>query len=143
MKQPLRQYGTFVASAAGLTLLLIALGVWPTSRLAGPEALGALVVGCFVGFAACALSTLPAALMEPTPGNAVLLSLAGIGIRFGVVAVAAVVLVLTSGLPTAPLLIWIGFSYLALLPLETRFILRSAADHKKIGARESGPLEIS
>lgn len=121
------RYGGFVATAAGLTALLIALGAVPTSRLAGSGGVPALIVGCSIGLVACVLSTLPAALLEVSPANAVVLTLAATGIRFGVVAVAAVTLALTSGLPTAPLLIWTAIGYLAMLPLETRFILRSAA----------------
>ncbi len=132
------RYSVFVATAAGLTLALIALGVLPTSRLAGPGSLPALVVGCSIGFVACVLGALPTAVVRAEPRNTMILALAAMGIRFGVASVAAVVLALASNLPKAPLLIWTAIGYLAMLPLETRFILRSSIGHS--GPK---PLEIS
>jgi hypothetical protein len=124
-----KRFWIFVATATAVTVVLGALGAGPTTRWAGPASLGALLAGCAVGLLASVLGVLPSVLLRRPPQEAALVALGAMGLRFGAAALLGLVLVLATPLPPRPLLLWIGISYLILLPLETRFVLRQSAEN--------------
>ena len=132
------RYWGFVAILALSGVGLVALGAIPTRWLAGTGSWKAMVAGVALGVLAGALSCLPAALAGSAPGNQVIVALGATGLRFAIIAAGGTFLALATSLPRVPLLSWIGISYLALLPLETRFILKSGP-----APRGDEPLEIS
>lgn len=55
------------------------------------------------------------------PAAMIVAALAAMGLRLAVVAAGATALALSGALPRAPLLLWTGVGYLALLAVETRY----------------------
>lgn len=122
----MRRYWFFIGLLALAGLGLFALGWVPTRRLGGPGATAAQLSGIALGVVAGSLSCLPAALLGSKPQAAVVSALGAIGLRFLVTVLGGASIFLLGLLPAKPLLVWIGISYLAFLPLETRFILEAA-----------------
>lgn len=116
-----------MATAAAVSVALGLAGWLPTRRLAGPAALPALIAGCSTGFVATVLGAVPVVLGRGK-AQPMVLALGAMGVRLGVVAFLGLGLALAVPMPSRALLIWIALSYLALLPLETRFILKLAAE---------------
>ncbi|MCB1033246.1 MAG: hypothetical protein KDD47_05370 [Acidobacteria bacterium] len=117
------------------------MGTVPTQRLTGEGGWAAMVAGVTLGVLAGALSCLPAAMAQAGigsggAGNAVVSALGAMALRFAVIAFGGAALALLTALPKVPLLAWIGISYLALLPVETRFLLKTAGARSENGSRE-------
>ena len=121
----MNRFGVFLAKVVGLTLLLALAGILPTRNLAGPAGVAALAAGCVTALVAAAAGALPAVLSR-RPSNAIVTALAAMGLRLGVVLGGGLLLVFGTPLPRAPLLVWICICYLALMPLETRFVIRES-----------------
>ncbi len=130
--------GKFVLLAVGVTVALVVGGEIVAYRVMGPEGSGAATVGCSVSL----LSSLVAGWwvwQRDKKGQvpAVTIAFGAIGLRL-LTAAAAGFAVLASGIVAAkPALLWIALSYLALLVLDTRFLLavlprgESATDQEK------------
>jgi hypothetical protein len=119
-------YLRFVAWVLGVAALTAAVGYLPTRRLGGPDAVPALVAGCVVGVLASLVGGLPVlfARRDPTPAERLNRMLFGLALRFGVAAGLGLAAALSGWFARDPLLLWVGISYLALLPVDTRFALK-------------------
>jgi len=130
-----RRYLRFAALALAVTVALAALGWIPTLRRAGSEALPALLAGCAVSLAAALVGgwvlqradpgsrLRGAAVQGPEAAQAMVAGLQAMGVRLLVLAALGTAVGLADVVPLEPFLIWMVISYLALLPVETRFAL--------------------
>jgi len=130
-----RRYLRFAVLALAVTAVLAALGWIPTLRRAGPEALPALLAGCAVSLAAALVGGL--VLKQADPGRrlrdgvasgpeaaqAMTAGLQAMGVRLLVLLALGVAVGFAELVPLKPFLTWMVISYLALLPIETRFAL--------------------
>lgn len=125
----------FLAISFAATLVIAGLGYWPTLRLAGDDAITAMVAGCFVSFVASGIGVIPVLLARRKPtSNITQAILISTGLRFIVVLMLTLSIALSGWFETAPLLIWVAISYMALLSIDTLFLVRvskSNPDTKK------------
>lgn len=140
-----RRYLRFAALALAVTVALAALGWIPTLRRAGSEALPALLAGCAVSLAAALVGGLVlqradpesrlrgAAARGPEAAQAMVAGLQAMGVRLLVLAALGTAVGLADVVPLEPFLIWMVISYLALLPVETRFALVDVGQGTKRG----------
>jgi hypothetical protein len=107
-----------------VVIVLCAIGVVPTHRLAGADGVPAMIAGCAIGFLSAALAgLLLVAVPAPTPEARMKRSFFAMVVRLGVVVVLSVAAALSGVFARQPLLFWIGTAYVALLPLEVRLAL--------------------
>lgn len=118
----LRSYVRFVALAAVSAVVIIALGYLPTVRLAGDDAVWAMVAGCGASWLASCVGAIPVARAQARrstqPGLAIMASTT---LRFLTVLLAAVVLILSGWQNPKVLALWVGISYLLMLAVDTVF----------------------
>lgn len=123
-----RIYLGFLASAAGILLLLLVLGFEPTRRFGGQLAIPAMLVGCLISLLAALVGTLPIFLaLGRKPAETVPALLASMVAR----TLTALMLLLITG--TNPkfepamntLVVWLLLSHTALLVAEIRFARRA------------------
>src|SRR5437868_12244552 len=95
---------------------LAAIGYAPTRRLAGENGLVAMLAGIAVSITASVAGTVP--LLFATAQKRAQAALLATLVRFLVAAALAAAVALGSGLPAKALLVWLGASYAALLPLD-------------------------
>ena len=116
--------GVLTAAAASVALA----GHLPVGRNGGPVALRGLWLGCLVSLVAAAVGSLPLARLvgsgDDHSGVVAAVGKATI-IRFGVTLGGALWLISSGLVATRPLLLWVAVSYLALLAVETWWLLRS------------------
>lgn len=124
-----RTLALFVGVLSAVVAALVAIGYWPTVRIAGPAAVPAMLAGCAVSWFAGLAGALPvlfAGALGGQPGQPrTMAALLATVVRMMVAALAGLVLALLGAFPKAPLLLWLGISYVALLPVESWFVLRS------------------
>ena len=121
-----RQYGRFVARSLAIVVVLILVGFVPTRRLAGDAALTAMVAGCAISLASAVLAGwLLVAVSAPTPTARLQRSSFAMAVRLVVVVVLGLAAVLSGEFARRPLLLWVAFTYLALLPLEVMLAVAS------------------
>ena len=117
------------------TLIIVSLGYLPTLRIAGNDAINAMIAGCFISFIASGIGVIPVLLAQrETTSNITQAILVSTGLRFLVVLVLTLSIALSGWFETAPLLIWVAISYMALLSIDTLFLVRvskSNPDTKK------------
>ncbi len=118
----LRSYVRFVALAAASAVAIIALGYVPTVRLAGRDAVGAMVAGCGASWLASCVGAIPVAWAQAQrstqPGLAIMASTT---LRFVTVLLAVAVLILSGWQHPKVLALWVGISYLLMLAVDTVF----------------------
>lgn len=128
----LKRYLHFAAWAIGTTVLAAGLGYFPTVRLCGYSAVGAMLAGCGASLAASLVGALPIALVRVgSPANVTLATTASMALRLLVALAACLWLALSGWFERGPLLIWVGLSYLFLLIADTLYavrVLRQNAD---------------
>ncbi len=121
----LKRYLQFAAWAIGTTALAAILGYFPTVRLSGPGAVGAMLAGCGASLAASLVGALPIALVRVgSPANVTMATTASMALRLLVVLAACLWLALSGWFERGPLLIWVGLSYLFLLIGDTLYAVR-------------------
>ena len=119
------RYARFLALAGAVVLLLVGVGFVPTRRLAGPEALPAMAVGCAISLAAAALAGwLVVATPAATPMARMQRAFLAMAVRLAIVVVLGVAAVLSGAIPRMPLLFWLATTYVVLLPLEVKLAIR-------------------
>jgi hypothetical protein len=122
---PVVRYVRFLALAGAVVLLLVAVGYVPTRRLAGLEAIPAMVVGCAVSLAAAAMAGwLVVATPAETPAARMQRALLAMMVRLAIVVVLGAAAVLSGTLARVPLLFWLATTYVVLLPLEVKLAIR-------------------
>lgn len=124
-------FARFLLLAGAIVIFLAGVGYVPTKRLAGSDGTLAMAVGCVISLVASAMGALPVVLARRHAGTdsqaagrrvtAVMMSMA---VRFLVVLILGVAAALSGLFVTAPLLVWLAISYLALLAADTMFALR-------------------
>jgi hypothetical protein len=121
------RYARFLGLAVAIVLGLCAVGFVPTRRLAGTEAVWAMVAGCAISLVSAALAGgLLIAVGAATPEARMQRSFLAMMIRLVVVIVLGVAAALSGEFARAPLLFWMATAYVALLPLEVRLAIASA-----------------
>jgi len=115
----------FVGLAAGLTVLLAAVGWVPTRHVGGPGAVVAMIAGCGIGLVASLLAAVPIALGAGAPPmTRTSWALAAMLVRLFAALGLGVLAGLSGWFDKGPLLIWLAISYLALLGVETMFTVK-------------------
>ena len=128
----------FAMVAAGVTIVIAALGYVPTRRLGGPDALPGMAAGCAISLIASLIGAIPLALRTPgddTSGP--LAALTATGVRFLVVLMLALSAALSGWFDRPALLIWVAISYLLLLVADTTYAVRMTATVKKKDAEQT------
>lgn len=118
------RYARFLSLATAIVLALCALGWLPTRRLAGTEAVAAMLVGCAISLVAAALAGwLLVVAGGETPEARMQRSFLAMVVRLAVVVALGMAAALSGELARQPLLFWIGTAYVALLPLEVKLAI--------------------
>ncbi len=126
-RTPAAEYLRFLAWALAAIVLVAGLGLVPTRRLGGAEALASMLAGCGVGWAASALGGIPVALSRGralNPAARLQAMLASMGLRFGVVLALGASAAFSGWFGLKPLLLWIAISYVALLAIDTWYAVK-------------------
>src|SRR5262245_16023404 len=115
------RYAWFVGIAVAIVAVLVGIGFVPTRRLAGDSGIPSMLAGCAIGLisAACA-GVMLVAVAADTPEARMKRSFLAMVIRLGIIVALAAAAVSSGLFSTAPLLLWMGIAYMALLPLEVR-----------------------
>jgi hypothetical protein len=120
-----RSYIRLLLASTGVAVMVALLGYYPTVRLAGPAAIGSMLVGIGASLAAGCLGSLPIAFVDRSdPHNLVTAILLATGLRFLLVLAIAASLLLGGGYDRAVLGLWVGLSYLAMLVVDAIFAAR-------------------
>jgi hypothetical protein len=118
------RYARFLGLAVAIVTVLCAAGIVPTRRLAGPDGVTAMFTGCAIGLMSAALAgLLLVAVAAETPEARMTRSFLAMVARFGVVVAFGAGAVFSGMFRTDPLLLWVAFTYMALLPLEVRLAI--------------------
>ena len=115
------RYLTFLAAVAGVTVVMVLVGYWPTRSLGGEPAVVAMWFACGVSLVASAVSGLPIVRARSGGLSAFKLFVASIVLRLFTVAVGGVAVAMGAGLEPKPFLLWLAISYLALLVVDTAY----------------------
>jgi hypothetical protein len=117
-------YLRFLAWGIGTTVAAALAGWVPTRRLAGEDALPALIAGCVVALLASAIGAVPVVLARSRPDavrRGPTAALAATGLRLAATVVLGTVAFLSGRFETRPLAIWIAIAYVVLLVVDTRY----------------------
>ena len=118
------RYTRFLTLAVAIVVGLCALGWLPTRRLAGAEAVVAMMAGCAISLVSAALAGwLLIVVGAETPEARMQRGFLAMVVRLAVVAVLGLAAALSGEIARQPLLFWIGTAYVALLPLEVKLAL--------------------
>jgi hypothetical protein len=118
------RYTRFLSLAVAIVVGLCALGWLPTRRLAGAEAVVAMMAGCAISLVSAALAGgLLIVVGAETPEARMQRGFLAMVVRLAVVAVLGLAAALSGEIARQPLLFWIGTAYVALLPLEVKLAL--------------------
>ena len=118
------KYARFLGLAAAIVVALCAIGLVPTRRLAGDEGVPGMFAGCAIGLMSAALAgLLLVAIAGDTPEAQMKRTFVAMTGRLAVVVALGAAAALSRMFPTQPLVLWIGISYVALLPLEVRLAI--------------------
>lgn len=121
-----RWYFTVVAAALLCSAVVCGLGYFPTVRLRGEDAVGAMVVGCAVSWIASCLSAFPLAwALAGRASQPGLVVLGSTMVRFGGVMLLVVPLALLGPWDRMVMVLWVAITYLALLLVDTAFGVRA------------------
>ncbi len=119
-----RRYARFLGLAVAIVAALCAVGWLPTRRLAGPQALGAMVAGRAISLLSAALAGLLLMIMPAdTPQARMQRGFLAMVVRLVVVLVLGVAAALSGEFARSPLLFWMAMAYMALLPIEVRLAI--------------------
>jgi hypothetical protein len=121
-----RRYLRFIAAAALLVTVLLAIGFQPTRRLSGPEGVPAMLIGGGIGFVGAALAGIViVSAGTKTPIASLRAMSYGMAVRLVTAVVLGAAAVWFGGPARTPLLLWLAISYVALLPLEVKLAVDS------------------
>ncbi len=117
------RFGRFLGVAALTTALLTAAGfVW--ARSAGTGARAAMLLGCWIPFVASILAAVPLLWPAAKPAGAASQFLASMGVRLMAVGLLAFAAGRVFEPPTGPFVGWLLVAYLALLAVDTAFVVK-------------------
>lgn len=119
-----RRYFRFLGLAFAIVVVLMAVGVVPTRRLAGEAAVPAMVIGCAISFVSAALAGwLLTVVNAVTPELRMQRAFLAMVVRLAVVVVLGLAAALSGAVDRMPLLFWLAATYMALLPLEVKLAI--------------------
>jgi hypothetical protein len=119
------RYARFLGLAAAIVIGLCAAGWLPTRRLAGADAVAAMIAGCVISLLSAALAGgLLVAVSADTGQARMQRGLLAMFVRLAVVLVLGVAAALSGEFSRSPLLFWMATAYVALLPLEVRMAIK-------------------
>lgn len=119
-----RRYARFLSLAVAIVIGLCAAGFVPTRRLAGADAVEAMVAGCAISLLSAALAGWMLMVVDAdTPQARMQRGFLAMIVRLAVVMVLGIAAALSGQFARAPLLFWMGTAYVALLPLEVRLAI--------------------
>jgi hypothetical protein len=114
----------FLGAETLVVAALCAIGWVPTQRLAGSDAVPAMIAGCGISLLSAALSGwLLAALDGSTPEGRMRRGMFAMMARVGIVIALSIAAALSGEFARRPLLFWMATAYAALLPLEVRLAI--------------------
>lgn len=120
-----RDYAGFLAMATATVALLMLVGLLPTRRLGGEDAVAAMLAGCAVSLVGSILGTVPVALTrDRSMPQAMPAILGSIVLRLGAVIALGVVVATTWQFDPAPLVLWLVIAHAGLLIADTSFTLK-------------------
>lgn len=118
------RYLRFLGLAASIVVVLMAVGLVPTRRLAGDAGVPAMTLGCGISFVSAALAGwLLTAVHAATPETRMQRAFLAMLVRLAVVVVLGVASALSGAVDRMPLLFWLAATYVALLPLEVKLAI--------------------
>ena len=118
------RYARFLGLAVAIVIVLCAVGIVPTRRLAGDEGVRGMLAGCAIGLiSAAAAGMLLVVVAAETPEARMTRSFLAMVARLAAVVALGAAAVFSGMFAREPLLFWIGTSYVALLPLEVRLAI--------------------
>jgi len=121
------RYARFLGLALAVVAVLCAVGLVPTRRLGGPDAVAAMVAGAAISLVSAALAGwLLIAVGAATPEARMQRSFLAMTVRLAVVIALGVAAVFSGAFDRSPLLFWMAAAYVALLPLEVMLAVRPA-----------------
>ena len=128
----------YLPRAAVLTAVLVAACAWPCWKLFGEPGLIGLVVGAAASLIGAVLGHLPRYFIKEGPHAMVTAAMAGVGIRLLATMILAGVALFLLPLPREAVAIGLVLTYLSLLALEVRDLVRlSKAEMAEVeGARD-------
>ncbi len=119
-----RRYFRFLGLAFAIVVVLMAVGVVPTRRLAGEAAVPAMAIGCAISFVSAALAGwLLTVVNAVTPELRMQRAFLAMVVRLAVVVVLGLAAALSGAVDRMPLLFWLAATYMALLPLEVKLAI--------------------
>jgi hypothetical protein len=119
------RYTRFLSLAVAIVAGLCALGWLPTRRLAGAEAVVAMMAGCAISLVSAALAGwLLIVVGAETPEARMQRGFLAMVVRLAVVVVLGIAAALSGDVARQPLLFWIGTAYVVLLPLEVKLAIQ-------------------
>ena len=119
-----RRYLRFLGLALAIVVVLMAVGVMPTRRLAGDAAVPAMAIGCAISFVSAALAGwLLTVMAAVTPELRMQRAFLAMVVRLAVVVVLGLAAALSGAVDRMPLLFWLAATYMALLPLEVKLAI--------------------
>ncbi len=111
-----------------VTAALMALGYGPTRRLAGDEAVPAMLAGCAISFFASLVGTAPVLRARNEPHVAAWsAAMIAMAVRMGIALMLGVALALAGAFPAKPLLLWVVISHAVLLVPDTLLSIKVLA----------------
>ena len=118
------RYARFLGLAVAIVVALCVVGFLPTRRLAGGDAVAAMVAGCAISLVSAALAGgLLIVVSAETPEARMQRGFLAMIVRLVVVIVLGIAGALSGEFARAPLLFWMAAAYVALLPLEVRLAI--------------------
>jgi hypothetical protein len=119
-----RRYLRFLGLAFAIVVVLMAVGLVPTRRLAGEAAMPAMAIGCAISFVSAALAGwLLTVVNAVTPESRMQRAFLAMVVRLAVVVVLGLAAALSGAVDRMPLLFWLAATYMALLPLEVKLAI--------------------
>lgn len=117
-------FGRFAAEVVLVAAGLAALGFFPTRRLAGDEAVPAMLAGCAVAVAAGLAGGLVTSYGPSAWRRSAAAALAPQLVRLAALALFGAAVALAGNFAIRPLLVWIALAALALLVVDTRHAVK-------------------
>ena len=118
------RYARFLGLALAIVVVLMAVGLVPTRRLGGDDAVTSMAAGCAISFVSAALAAwLLTAVSADSPAARMQRAFLAMVARLGVVVVLGLAAALSGEFARMPLLFWLATSYVVLLPLEVKLAI--------------------
>ncbi len=118
------RYARFLALIVAVAVGLCAVGWLPTERLAGPQAVSAMLAGCAISLLSAAVAGFMLIAVEgDTPPVRMRRAFLAMIVRLIVVLALGIAAALSGEFARSPLLLWLAIAYVALLPLEVRLAI--------------------